>query len=126
MRGRLGADRRCYARTDLKGGFTIAAYGGNPVETAATRVRGFSVRRQVSQGLPGIYTSACLPEGKERRKDFRKEEGLDLWIRPLSKLELMAHRPITPRPRTGCSTIPRSSRPLRMVPPEPRRLKDLV
>jgi hypothetical protein len=45
-----------YARTDLKGGFNIAAFGGNPVETAGDTRSGDSVYGgRVSQGMP----SAC-------------------------------------------------------------------
>jgi hypothetical protein len=80
-----------YARTDLKGGFTIAAYGGSPIETDGDTRSGDSVYGgRVSQGLPGIYTigMSYLKE-KNDGKDFRKEEGLDLWVRPLSKLEFM-------------------------------------
>jgi hypothetical protein len=80
-----------YARTDLKGGFTIAAYGGSPVETDGDTRSGDSVYGgRISQGLPGIYTigMSYLKE-KNDGKDFRKEEGIDLWVRPLSKLEIM-------------------------------------
>ena len=80
-----------YARTDLKGGITIAAYGGSPVETDGDTRSGDSVYGgRVSQGSPGIYTlGVSYLKEKNDGKDFRKEEGLDLWIRPLSKLEIM-------------------------------------
>jgi hypothetical protein len=80
-----------YARTDLKGGFAIAAYGGSPVETDGDTRSGDSVYGgRVSQGLPGIYTlGVSYLQEKNDSKDFRKEEGIDIWIRPLSKLELM-------------------------------------
>jgi hypothetical protein len=80
-----------YARTDLRGGFTIAAFGGIPVETDGdTRSGDSAYGGRVSQGLPGIYTlGASYLQEKNNSKDFRKEEGLDLWIRPFSKLDIM-------------------------------------
>ena len=77
-----------YARTDLKGGFTVAAYGGLPVETDGDTRSGDSVYGgRVSQGLPGVYTVGIsyLLE-KNNSSDFRKEEGIDVWVRPFSKM----------------------------------------
>src|SRR5512143_2568203 len=46
-----------YARTDLRGGFTVAAYGGLPVETDGDTRSGDSVYGgRISHGMPGIYT----------------------------------------------------------------------
>jgi hypothetical protein len=80
-----------YARTDLKGGFTIAAYGGSPVETDNDTRSGDSIYGgRLSQGLPGIYTlGVSYLQEKNNSLDFRKEEGIDAWIRPFGKLELM-------------------------------------
>jgi len=80
-----------YARTDLRGGFTIAAFGGSPVETDGdTRSGDSAYGGRVSQGLPGIYAlGVSYLQEKNNSKDFRKEEGIDIWIRPFSKLDLM-------------------------------------
>src|SRR5512137_1274383 len=80
-----------YGRTNLKGGFTVAAFGGIPVEADGdTRSGDSAYGGRVSQGLPGIYTlGVSYLQEKNNSKDFRKEEGLDVWIRPVNKLELM-------------------------------------
>ena len=77
-----------YARTDLKGGFTIAAYGGLPVETDGDTRSGDSVYGgRISQGMPGIYTvGVSYLQEKNNSSDFRKEEGIDLWLRPFGKM----------------------------------------
>ena len=80
-----------YARTDLKGGVTVAAFGGSPVETAGdTRSGDSAYGGRISQGMSGIYTlGVSYLQEKNDGKDFRKEEGLDLWIRPFRKLDIM-------------------------------------
>lgn len=77
-----------YARTDLKGGFTVAAYGGLPVETDGDTRSGDSVYGgRVGQGIPGIYTlGISYLKEKNNSADFREEEGIDLWVRPFSKM----------------------------------------
>jgi hypothetical protein len=79
------------ARTDLRGGFTIGAFGGVPLETDADTRTGDSVYGgRIAHSIPGIYTiGASYLREKNDSKDFRKEEGLDVWLRPFSKLELM-------------------------------------
>jgi hypothetical protein len=94
-----------YGRTDLKGGFTVAAFGGSPVSPQGTIVSpsggspvppGSDTRQdgslyggRLSQGLYGLYRIgfAYLLE-KNNGTDLRKEEGLDLWFRPADKAEL--------------------------------------
>lgn len=80
-----------YARTDIKGGFGVAAFGGAPVETG-TDLPGNSTiyGARLSHQNPGLYTVGLsyLKENKNSAT-FREEEGLDLWVRPLSKVELM-------------------------------------
>ena len=77
-----------YARTDLRGGFTVAAYGGLPVETDWDSRTGDSVYGgRVSQGLPGIYTlGVSFVMEQDNSTDFRKEGGIDVWVQPFSKL----------------------------------------
>ncbi len=77
-----------YARTDLRGGFTVAAFGGIPVETSVDTRTGDSVYGgRISQGYPGIYTiGLSYLHEKNDSKDFRKEEGIDVWLQPFRKM----------------------------------------
>jgi hypothetical protein len=80
-----------YARTDLPAGFGISAFGGSPVETVANTagndiVYGTRLSHQ-KQGLYAVGVSFLKAEKNDT--DFRKEEGVDLWFRPLDKVELL-------------------------------------
>jgi len=80
-----------FGRTDLLGGFTVAAFGGSPVETDFDSRTGDSAYGgRISQGLAEWYRIgfSYLRE-KNGSEDFRKEEGLDLWFRPANKVELL-------------------------------------
>ncbi len=79
-----------HARTDLKGGFTVAAFGGSPVETMSDTRRGDSIAGgRIAQGLPGYYIIGISHlDEKNNRSSFRREEGVDIWLRPLTKLEV--------------------------------------
>lgn len=80
-----------FGRTDLLGGFTVAAFGGSPVETDFDSRTGDSAYGgRISQGLYEVYRIgfSYLLE-KNGSDDFRKEEGLDLWFRPANKVELL-------------------------------------
>jgi hypothetical protein len=77
--------------TDLKWGFGISAFGGVPLETARDSRVGDSVYGgRINQGIDGLYRIGVsyLME-KNDSLDFRKEEGVDLWIRPVEKVELL-------------------------------------
>jgi hypothetical protein len=78
------------AGTDLRWGFSVNAFGGLPVETDFDTRTGDSVYGgRISQGIEGIYRVgfSYLYE-KNDHEDFRKEDGFDLWFRPVSKVEL--------------------------------------
>jgi len=79
------------ARTDLRGGFTIGAFGGVPLETDPDSRGGDSVYGgRIAHSVSGIYIiGVSYLNEKNNSKDFRKEEGLDVWLRPVNKLELM-------------------------------------
>jgi hypothetical protein len=94
-----------YGRTDLKGGFTFAAFGGRPVSPQGTIIAasggspvppGNDTRQddslyggRISHGLPDLYRIGfTYLREKNDGTDFRKEEGLDLWFRPVGKAEL--------------------------------------
>lgn len=78
-----------HARTDLKGGFTVAAYGGSPVETSSDTRRGDSIAGgRISQGVPGYFSIGVSHlDEKNNTNSFRREEGVDIWLRPITKLE---------------------------------------
>ncbi len=79
------------ARTDLLGGFTVAAFGGVPLETDQDTRSGDSVYGgRIAHSIPGIYTiGVSYLREKNDSADFRKEEGVDLWLRPTAKLNIM-------------------------------------
>jgi len=80
-----------FGRTDLLGGITVAAFGGSPVETDFDSRTGDSAYGgRISQGITEWYRIgfSYLLE-KNGSDDFRKEEGLDLWFRPVNKVELL-------------------------------------
>jgi hypothetical protein len=79
-----------HARTDLKGGLTVAAYGGSPVETSSDTTRGDSIAGgRIAHGQPGYYSiGISYLDEKNNRDSFRREEGVDVWLRPLSTLEV--------------------------------------
>ena len=79
------------ARTDLRGGFTIGAFGGTPLETDQDTRTGDSVYGgRIAHSIAGIYTiGASYLKEKNDSRDFRKEEGFDIWLRPISKIEIM-------------------------------------
>lgn len=79
-----------HARTDLKGGFTLAAYGGSPVETSSDTRRGDSIAGgRISQAVPGyVNVGVSHLDEKNAGTSFRREEGVDLWLRPITKLEV--------------------------------------
>lgn len=79
-----------YARTDLVAGFGIAAFGGIAVETEEDGNSGDSVYGgRISQGQAGLYRIgfAYLKE-KNADRDYREEEGVDLWFRPAAVVQL--------------------------------------
>jgi hypothetical protein len=77
--------------TDLKWGFAISFFGGIPVETALDTRKGDSVYGgRISQGREGVYRIGVsyLLE-RNNNLDVRDERGLDLWVRPATKVELL-------------------------------------
>jgi hypothetical protein len=81
-----------YARTDIKGGFGISAFGGSPVETNATPVPGNNTiyGARLSHQSAGLYTLGLSYLKEEKwSATYRQEEGVDLWLRPVNKVELM-------------------------------------
>ncbi len=79
-----------YGRTDIRGGFGIALYGGSPVETMSDTRRGDSIYGgRIFHGVTGIYLlGVSYLDEKNNNNELRREEGVDLWFRPVSKLEL--------------------------------------
>ncbi len=79
-----------YARTDLAGNFGVSAFGGSPVETNINEPGNNVIYgTRVSHQIPGLYiVGLSYLQEKKNSEDFRKEEGVDLWFRPLDKVEL--------------------------------------
>lgn len=79
-----------YARTDLKGGFGVSAFGGSPVETNIETpgdnvIYGGRLTHQVGDAYKiGI---SALKEEKDNQ-DYRKEEGIDLWAHLMDKVDI--------------------------------------
>ncbi len=80
-----------YARTDLLANFGVSAFGGVPVETE-TDTPGNNViyGARLSHQIPGLYRIGVSALKEEKNsEDFRKEQGIDLWLRPVNKVELL-------------------------------------
>ena len=85
-----------YARTDLMANFGISAFGGNPVETgaplgdvAASSGNNSIYGARLTHQTPGLYAIGVSYLKEERNgEDFRKEEGVDLWLHPMNKVDL--------------------------------------
>ena len=85
-----------YARTDLFKGFAISAFGGAPVETNDNSLGSSTIYGgRVSHQYAGLYTIGLsyLNENKDNNEKkntdiWRREGGIDLWLRPMNKVEL--------------------------------------
>ena len=80
-----------YARTDLKGGLGVSAFGGSPVETA-TDLPGNNMLygARLSHEFSDIYKIGLSYLKEEKNsEDFRKEEGVDIWLQPMSKVAVI-------------------------------------
>ena len=80
-----------YVRSDLKYNFGVSAFGGAPAETGNDlTTTGNIYGARVWHQMPGLY-QVGLSYLKEEKSgnSFRKEEGVDLWLRPVNKVELM-------------------------------------
>jgi len=80
-----------YARTDLKAGFGISAFGGSPVETAFDLPgNNMIVGGRLSHQVADVYQIGI--SGLKEEKDsleYRKEGAVDLWLHPMSKVDLV-------------------------------------
>jgi len=79
-----------YARTDLNGGFGISAFGGSPVETEInTPGNNLIYGGRLSHQMGDIYKIgiSALEEDKDSLA-YRKEEGIDLWLHPLTNVDI--------------------------------------
>jgi len=80
-----------YARTDLAKNFGVSVFGGSPAETGTDLPGNKNIYgARLSHQAPGLYQIglSALQEQKDSA-DFRKEEGIDLWVRPVNKVELL-------------------------------------
>ena len=80
-----------HARTDLKGGFGIAAFGGSPVETGIDLPKNSTIYgARLSHEFSDIYKIGVsyLKEEKDN-KEFRTEEGVDISLQPMNKVSII-------------------------------------
>ncbi len=79
-----------YARTDLMGNFGISAFGGVPVETEIdTPGNNVIYGGHLTHQMPGLYKIGLSYLKEEKNsEDFREEEGLDLWVHPINKVDI--------------------------------------
>jgi len=79
-----------YVRTDVGGGFEVAAFGGIPLETDEDGGSGDSIYGgRIAQGRPGRYQVGISYLNEEDDSDeFREEQGIDLWWRLRPKADL--------------------------------------
>lgn len=79
-----------YVRTDLKGGFGVSAFGGVPVDPDFDRRGGDSVYgARINHSMPDRYVLGLSYLKEENSHEgYREETGLDLWVRPMQKVEL--------------------------------------
>jgi hypothetical protein len=79
-----------YARTDVMGGFGVSVFGGAPVETNINLPGNNTIYGgRISHQNAGLYTIGLSYLKEEKNSDtFRQEAGVDLWIRPVNKVEI--------------------------------------
>lgn len=80
-----------YLRSDFVGGFGAAAYAGKSVITEPNFKGGDIVYgARVSKSDAQYYTIglSALKSEREDNSRYREEEGIDLWLRPLERLDL--------------------------------------
>jgi hypothetical protein len=79
-----------YARTDVMGGLGISAFGGVPVETSIDLPGSNTIYGgRISHQDTGLYTIGLSYLKEEKNSEtFRQEAGVDLWIKPVNKVEL--------------------------------------
>jgi len=79
-----------YLRSDLRYGFGAAAFAGAPVVTEPNRKGGDLVYGgRLSHSVPGYYTVGVSGlQSYQGSGRYREEEGLDLWLHPLERLDL--------------------------------------
>ena len=78
-----------YARTDLKGGFGVSAFGGAPVETNInTPGNNVIYGGRLTQGGDVYKIGISALKEEKDSQDYRKEEGIDIWLHPMDKVDI--------------------------------------
>ncbi len=82
-----------HARTDLIANFGISAFAGSSVETGIDSPGNNTiVGGRLSHQIPGLYRiGVSALAGEKNNVTVRKEEGLDVWIKPAGKVEFMGN-----------------------------------
>ncbi len=78
-----------YARTDLKAGFGVSAFGGTPVETNIN-MPGDNViyGGRLSQGGDSYKIGISALKEEKNSQDYRKEEGIDIWAHLMDNVDI--------------------------------------
>lgn len=77
-----------YARTDIQGGFGVSLYGG-ALAIQAEPEDNLVYGGRLSHQSAGLYTFGISYLKQELNSNsFREEEGIDLWFRPVNKVEI--------------------------------------
>jgi hypothetical protein len=79
-----------YARTDLRGGFGVSAFGGSPVETNINLPGNDIIYgARLSHQMGDIYKIGFSALKEEKNSyDYRKEAGVDVWVHPFNKVDI--------------------------------------
>jgi hypothetical protein len=79
-----------YVRTDLAGNFGVSAFGGQPVDVGLDLPGNNTIYgARLTHQVPGLYRiGLSFLKEEKNSEDFRKEEGVDLWLKPVNKVEL--------------------------------------
>lgn len=79
-----------HGRMELPNNFDVSLYGGFPVETDFYGQSGdFLYGVRASHGSPGKYRlGISYLKENDNSSSFRQETGIDLWVLPLSKIEI--------------------------------------
>lgn len=79
------------ARMDITGGFAISAFGGVPAETGNNTPGSSAIYGgRISHQSANLYTVGLSYLKEEKSSDtFRQEAGLDVWVKPAGKVEVM-------------------------------------
>lgn len=81
-----------YVRNDFIGGITTAAFVGAPVASETdSGVANLVYGARISHSMPKYYSVGLsfLKNEQDSGTQYREEEGIDIWVHPISQLDLV-------------------------------------